>query len=96
MSDLNEKLELVTNRESFLEFVRALIEDRKDEKAKERVKPSNPYGQGANGWENTTVEDYLEAALAWAEATRGRTQGLSEEVTWKGFALFLYCGKIYE
>ena len=97
MNGLYGKLESVTDRESFFDFVRALIEDRKGEVAKEKLGPSNSYVPGANGWENTTIEDYLEAALAWAEDTQmGQTQGLSEELSWKAIAIFLYCGKIYE
>jgi hypothetical protein len=41
--------------------------------------------------------DFLEAASAWAEATKmGETLGLPADPTWKNFAVFLYCGKIYE
>jgi hypothetical protein len=90
-------LERVTDRESFLAFVRALIADREDEVAKERLRPISPWGPGANGWENGTIEAYLEAALSWAEATGvGEAQGLPAKPSWKAFAVFLYCGKIYE
>jgi len=97
MEEPHAKLELVTDLESFLDFVRSLASDRRDEVEKERVDPSNPYGPGANGWENTTIENFLEAAASWAEATNmGATQGLPADPTWKNFAVFLYCGKIYE
>ena len=66
MTDPFDLLEQVTDRESFLAFVRALAADREDEVAKEQVQPSSPYGPGANGWENATIEAFLEAALAWA------------------------------
>jgi hypothetical protein len=88
MSDLYEKLERVTDRQSFFDFVKALIEDREDEVAKEKSNPSNSYGPGANGWENSTIESYLAAALAWAKDTQmGQTQGLTEELSWKSFAV---------
>lgn len=93
---IKNRFENVTDCDSFLEFVRALLADREDEIAKERLNPSSPYGPGANGWENVTVESYLEAALAWAESSRGQEMGLPEEPSWKAFATFLYCGKIYE
>jgi hypothetical protein len=97
MTELHEKLERVTDLESFLEFVKALAADRRDEVAKERMNPSNPYGPGANGWENTTIDDFLDAASAWAKDTNmGETQGLPVNPTWKNFAVLLYCGKIYE
>ena len=48
------------------------------------------------GWENSTMEDFLESATAWAESTNfGENQGLSGN-PWRQFAAFLYCGKIYE
>ena len=97
MNDLSQKLEQVKDRESFFDFVRALIEDRKEEVIQERQIPGSPYGPGANGWENITIESFLEAALSWAEATQmGQTQGLAAEPSWRGFAVFLYSGKIYK
>ncbi len=53
--------------------------------------------QNGHDWENTTIEDFLSAALAWAEdSNMGMTQGLPEEPTWRTFVVFLYSGKIYE
>jgi hypothetical protein len=69
---------------------------REDEVAKEYISPSSPYGPGTNGWENGTIEAYLNAASAWAESTTfGEAQGLSGN-PWRQFAASLYCGKIYE
>jgi hypothetical protein len=50
------------------------------------------------GWQNGTIEQFLEAALSWAEDTGfGRTQGLADNVVpWRRLAVFLYTGKIYE
>ncbi len=94
--ELHELLDAVEDQRSFLEFVKALIADREDEVAKERLSPSSPYGAGANGWENGTIEAFLEAATAWAEDSNfGQNQGLSDN-PWRRFAVFLYCGKIYE
>ena len=62
--DLHERLEQVVDRESFLEFVRALVRDREDEMRKEKISPSNPYDAGANGWVNGSIESYLDAAVA--------------------------------
>lgn len=85
----------VHDRTSFFAFVAALAADRRAAAA--AAAPDNPYGPGPGGWENVTIEDFLEAALAWAESTKmGERQGLPPEPTWKGFAAFLYCGKIYE
>jgi hypothetical protein len=96
MTDPADLLEQVTDRESFLAFVHALIMDRENEVAKERVQGS-PWGPGPNGWQNGSIEQFLDAAARWAEATNmGQTQGLPEEPSWRAFAAFLYCGKIYE
>ena len=95
--NLTSALEAVNDSRTFLNFVRELIADREDEVRKEREKPSPPYGPGANGWENSTIEAFLESAAAWAESTDfGQTQGLSAENPWLQFATFLYLGKIYE
>jgi predicted Ser/Thr protein kinase len=94
--ELHELADAVADEMSFLRFVKALMADKQDEVAKERVSPSSSYGPGANGWENDTIEDYLEAATAWAEDTGfGQNQGLPNN-PWRRFAEFLYCGKIYE
>ena len=97
MADPAELLDQVNDRESFLAFVRALIADRVDEVEKERIQPSSPWGPGANGWENGTIETFLDAAVRWAEdSNMGQIQGLPEGASWRAFAVFLYCGKIYE
>jgi len=93
---LHDLLERVDDRASFFASVEALIADREDEVEKEKLSPSNSE-VGTNGWVNDSIEGFLECALAWAESTdMGVTQGLQEEPSWKAFAAFLYCGKIYE
>lgn len=95
--ELATKIEKVTDAPSFLEFARALMLDRKAAIAAEARAASSPYGKDAGGWENTTIEGFLEAAIAWAEDSQfGANQGLSSEQPWKQFAVFLFCGKIYE
>jgi len=92
MRDLGALLNQVVDRQSFLVFVKALAADRANEVVAERDSPSSPWGPGANGWENGTIESYLDAAVAWAVDS----QRLPEEPSWRAFATFLYCGKIYE
>lgn len=95
--ELDEYLDRVEDRDSFLTYVKALIRDREDEVAKEAIQPSSPYGPGANGWENGRIESFLEAAVAWAEDSDfGASQGIAKVSPWRLFAEFLYCGKIYE
>lgn len=88
----------VSDAESFLAFVEALKQDRLAESAEQSDGPEPPScGEGSRGWCNHTIEEFLDAALAWARSTDvGATQGLSDECPWKRFAVFLYCGKIYE
>lgn len=83
----------VRDRDTFLEFVWALIRDREDSVRKEQLSPSKPYGPEANGWENITIETFLVAAVHCATGAPNR---LPEEPSWKSFAYFLYGGKIYE
>jgi hypothetical protein len=92
---LNELLESVTDSASFLAFVDELRSDRMIEvRSFAKV---DECGRGSNGWENHTIESFLEGASAWAEASEfGLKQGLNAANPWKQFAVFLYCGKIYE
>ncbi len=95
--ELHEQLDEVKDQQSLLNFIRALAKDRADAVSAEKKSPSSPYGPDAGGWENTTIESFLEAGAAWAEDTKfGETQNLSPANPWQQFASFLYCGKIYE
>ena len=55
-----------------------------------------PYGGQPGGWENSTIEAYLSAAVAWAADSMELPTGLAPEPSWRAFATFLYLGKIYE
>lgn len=97
MPNLNELLDSVNDERSFLAFANALALDRVESREKEKNSPSSPYGAAVNGWENTSIEDFLDGAIAWGEASNlGISQGLSPSNPWRRFATFLYCGKIYE
>ena len=79
---LHEQLEAVTDEATFLTFVQALANDRRAD---------------GKSWENNSIEDFLEAAGGWADDYGfGVKQGLSAASPWKKFAVFLYCGEIYE
>ena len=94
---LHTLLEQVHDRQSFFDFVSALASERRADALEERSHPSSSYGPTRRGWENISIEDFLDAALRWAQTTNmGQTQGLGEEPSWKAFAVFLYGGKIYE
>ncbi|WP_041227023.1 DUF7660 family protein [Crinalium epipsammum] len=53
---------------------------------------------GANGWQNSSLESFLGAALAWFDGSVNRDEidDLPEYNQWRDFAEFLYCGKVYE
>jgi hypothetical protein len=94
--DPNPDPDTVIGEESFLAFVRALEADRRLAAAAEE---REPHGYDApRGWQNSTIEQFLESALAWAADSKfGRNQDLGEGVSpWRRLAVFLYCGKIYE
>ncbi len=82
MSEPAKLLEEVKDEKSFLLFVKSLIKDRKS----------------PDDWENNTIDDFLESSVAWAEdSSFGINQDSELETNkWKQFAVFLYCGKIYE
>ena len=87
----------VHDRESFLDFVDALARHRRASAEAEQASPSSPYGPQVGGWENVTIEDFLDAALSWAEGSiRIENPDFPPKPSWRAFASFLYCGKIYE
>lgn len=95
--ELHDLLESVSDEQSFLAFANALHEDRVIDAAAEKTMPSSPYGPTRGGWENVTIESFLESACAWAASTGfGDSQNLGGATPWKKFATFLYLGKIYE
>ena len=67
--------------------------------AKEKVRPSPPFGPDANDWKNVTINAYFDAAVAWARAS---AKGLPwanyvpSSNPWRRCAEILYAGKIYE
>src|SRR6266550_1996321 len=96
-SNLQSKLDAVCDEETLVAFVTALAADRDDEIAKEKASPSSPYGPGANGWENGTIEAFLDAAAAWATASKDGLYGYQKpENPWKRCADIIHMGKIYE
>ncbi len=88
----------VTDRKSFLEFVKDLADERYRSIEIESHTPSSPYGPEALGWENTRIDSFLDAAVSWAESAAQDTNSdlASPAELWRWFAIFLYCGKIYE
>lgn len=98
--DLGRLLHAVEDRTTFLAFVRALAADRRAEIELERASPSSLYGPGAMGWENTSIDRFLDAGVSWAEDVLGtndeRVRQFPESPSWKTFADFLYAARGYE
>ncbi len=94
---LHQLAESVSDEKSFLAFVDALRRDRELAASAEKASFADRSGSALGGWENVTIEAFLGAAHAWAEDTDfGARQDIKEASPWKKFAVFLYCGKIYE
>ncbi|CAN7446737.1 MULTISPECIES: hypothetical protein [unclassified Acidovorax] len=95
--NLQAQLDRVVDQDSFLAFAHALAKDRIASVEARVNETAEPHGRDAGGWENTSIESFLEGAIAWAEDSNfGAHQGLATSSPWKQFAVFLYCGKIYE
>jgi hypothetical protein len=84
----------VHDEQSFLEFARALHVNRQLADLDGR----SGLMAAPRGWQNDTIEQFLEGAVAWAEDSEfGRTVGVPEDASaWRRFAVFLYAGKMYE
>lgn len=90
---LQPLLEGVHDLQSFVRFIDGLRRDSEDADRKETLKPAGPYSSGWNGWENGSISAFLEAAVAWAEAS---PRSLADENPWKAAAKIIYAGKCYE
>ena len=102
IDNLNELYEQVVDEATFLRFAKALVEDRRNAIQLEKANPSSPYGPDAGGWENVSIDDYLESAIAWAEDSNfGRKMAFEEyelkDVSpWRRIAAFFMAGRVYE
>ena len=95
--ELLQALESVQDEESFLQFLLALRNDREESVAQEKVSPSSPYGPDAGGWENTTIEQYLDSAVRWSrDSVNGNPFYRRPDNPWRRCADILYAAKGYE
>ncbi|MFG8465840.1 hypothetical protein ACEOP3_32010, partial [Pseudomonas aeruginosa] len=79
--ELHEHLDEVKDSATFLSFARALA----------ATKANN------DGWEKHHNRNLPGCAISWAEDSDfGLSQGLVLSNPWRQFAIFLYCGAIYE
>ncbi len=95
--DLHDLADSVESEQDLLNFIEALKLDRNDEEEKEKVNPSSSYGSGANGWENGNIVSFLDAAVAWGQASiNGLEFYKKTDNPWKRVAQILHAGKFYE
>jgi hypothetical protein len=90
-------LQSVRDEETFLQFLLALRDDREASTALEKISPSSPYGPEARGWENTTIERFLDTAVRWArDSVNGNPFYTKPDNPWRRCADILYAAKGYE
>ena len=89
--DPSDLASTVATRADFARFVRALLADWEASAAAEAQAPSAPWSAASGGWENPTLDRFLEALAAYADA-----QPLAEPPSWRSFAALLAAAKVYE
>ena len=88
-------LDGVYDRNSFIAFVQSLAEERELAQQIERDNPDRYIVDGALGWKNGNIPQFLGAALDYF--TDGPLkEPIPDQPTWKMFAEILWCGKIIE
>ena len=87
-------LELVCDRASFVDFVRALADEREKAAEIERSNPSRFQIDGAFNWKNADISSFLYASLYNLDEPR---DGEPEPTpSWQLFAEILWTGKIID
>ncbi len=95
--ELSQILETVHDEETFLQFLLALRNDREASLAQELENPSSQFGPDAGGWENTTIERFLDTAVRWArDSVNGNPFYKRPENPWRRCADILFAATGYE
>ncbi len=92
MSTPEVQIESVNSKETLLDFIKSLQLDKLEEEELDRAKPPSPYASGAKGWNNHSIEGFLEAMHAWATDS----DHLGKDPSWHTMAMLLLAGKGYE
>jgi hypothetical protein len=88
--ELDDLLEKVNSKETFLAFLEALMFDKLDEDKKELQNPTDDFSDGHNTWVNGSIAQYLESIHAFGETND------DIQLNWQSIALLFYAGKFYE
>jgi hypothetical protein len=89
-----ELLDRVVDRDSFIEFARALAEERQEAEQDEQRNRVRFQLGGAREWQNGNVASFIYGALDYFSEKPLHTP--EKEPSWKMFADFFYHGKIIE
>lgn len=87
---LDEILQNVNSKETFFEFIKALMEDEIDENIKEKSSIPCEFSDGKNGWVNSSISQFLESIHAFG------SENDNIKLEWKSIAFLFYAGKFYE
>ncbi|MDG3005163.1 hypothetical protein [Paludisphaera mucosa] len=94
MTSPAELLDLVADRDSLIALVKVLAAERAEAAEIERAAPQTYVLDGAHGWKNAGIDDFLLASLVYFEPKPYHSP--ESEPSWRMFAEFLWYGKIYE
>ena len=88
----------VDSKKSFLRFLQALAEDAEAAATELKRTSDGKVNPRPRGWENGSIEAFLDAMSAWADSTSGITRKpmVPEQASWSVFAQILLAGKFYE
>lgn len=94
-----ELLDAVSDRDTFLAFLAALIVDREHAEDIERSNPKFHQWGGAGNWQNSSISAFLGAGSCYfqhPDYPHRDSPSHASPLSWRDFAEFLYFGKIYE
>lgn len=95
VADLYALPDAVHDEATFIGFVQALADDFALEQKLEAAQPSQPYSSGALGWEHSRIDDFLDAAAAWAGSNL-QSGRIPCSNPWQRCAQILLAGKLHE
>lgn len=92
MNDPYDVLKDVKDEISLISFLESLKKDWQEGLNREELNKSSTFGTSPKGWENGSIGQFLEAAIAYAKDTSKETNNNP----WQRMAQIVYAGKIYE
>jgi hypothetical protein len=87
-------LQIAKDKDSFIEFVAALADERERAGEMESANPDMYVVDGALNWKTASIPEFLYAALAYFDKRPFHEP--ESTPSWKMLAEFLHFGKIYE